>query len=487
MIISLTIESKGGVTLSSTSVQGFDSEKLYSLMDDPTGLGGAAFFVYFDPTGIPTNYTVTETVAAIATMTAGGTATGTTNEKFAVDSDAADYFSIKNNAGVAEFYNDISDTVRAPIAALGATFTTTATTTTANTIDGDTVTTGIGLFGTFDGLTTGEGFSLTHTTSVIADGGSLLRLSSTGINTGGATTGSVLDISATAQLAGTIALITAAGLTTGNALEIEATAQTTGNLILCTGGAANMASGGSIASFDMGAATAGSGLEIVTSGDYVDLTDGMINVTANTATAGNLVVLNGTSLTTGAALSINAGTGVGVASTARLTVDMPVPAIGADIGVATAPSYWIPLGKRGVGGMTVTEFYIDLTGLSSVADDGDVIGDTGQTTSATLGQYTVAIMGTIATGGVIEMICLEAPQGGTADIDLYSHATGTLSIDDDASGGTQLITAGGDWTNGLIHGATADPTADHYFYLTAGAAAAGDYTHGKFLIRIYGA
>lgn len=176
-----------------------------------------------------------------------------------------------------------------------------------------------------------------------------------------------------------------------------------------------------------------------------------------------------------------------VSSTESIITDMPVPTVGADIGVAGSPAYWVPLGKRGASGMTVTEFYIDLTGLSSVADDGDVIGDTGQTTSATLGQYTTAIMGTIATGGVIEMVCLEAPVGGTADIDLYSHVTGTLSIDDDASGGTQLINAGGAWTNGMVKGATADPTAADYFYLTAGAAAAGDYSAGKFVIRIYGA
>ena len=70
-----------------------------------------------------------------------------------------------------------------------------------------------------------------------------------------------------------------------------------------------------------------------------------------------------------------------------------------------------------------------------------VIGDTGEATSATLGQYTVAIQGTVL---AIEMVCLEVPAGGDTDIDLYSHATGTLSINDDAAGaGTQLINSNG--------------------------------------------
>ena len=170
-----------------------------------------------------------------------------------------------------------------------------------------------------------------------------------------------------------------------------------------------------------------------------------------------------------------------------MIVDMPVPTIGTDIltsiGAANTEAHWIPFGKRGVNGMTVTEFFIDLTDLSSVADDGDVIGDTGEVAGATLGQYTTAVMGTVI---AIEVTCLEAPVAGDPDIDLYSHATGTLKIDDDASGGTQLIAAGGNWTNGMVKGATAMPTVDDYFYLTSGAAAAGDYSAGKFIIRIYG-
>lgn len=61
-----------------------------------------------------------------------------------------------------------------------------------------------------------------------------------------------------------------------------------------------------------------------------------------------------------------------------------------------------------------------------------------------------------------------------------------MSIDEAAGGGTQLIAAGESWTNGMTKGAIAVPTVDHYFYLTSGAAAAGDYSAGKFIIRIYG-
>jgi len=169
--------------------------------------------------------------------------------------------------------------------------------------------------------------------------------------------------------------------------------------------------------------------------------------------------------------------------TGSLTVDMPVPTIGADIVTGAEVAKWIPYGKRGTDGMTVTEFYIDLVGLSSITTTGDAIGDTGGTTSATLGQYTVAVFGTIV---AIEMICLELPTTGDDDIDLYSIASGTLDISDAVGGGTALITAGGAWSNGMVKGATAVPTASHYFYLATGDTTAGDYATGKFLIRFYG-
>ena len=123
---------------------------------------------------------------------------------------------------------------------------------------------GIGVNMSFDGLTTGEGVNIQHTSSVIADGGSLFRLESTGIDTGGATAGTVLDVSSTAQLAGTVARFDSI-LTTGTALDIISTGIYTGSV-------------------------------------------GVLRVSASAATSGNIAVIDGTGLTSGTGLLINATT-----------------------------------------------------------------------------------------------------------------------------------------------------------------------------------
>jgi len=106
----------------------------------------------------------------------------------------------------------------------------------------DAIVGGTGLLASFDGLTTGVGFSLTHTTSAIASGGSVLRVSSTGIDTG-TTTGNVLDLSSTASTAGTQMLLTASGLQTGIAESIAVAALTSGTGLLISATAATLTTG----------------------------------------------------------------------------------------------------------------------------------------------------------------------------------------------------------------------------------------------------
>ena len=109
----------------------------------------------------------------------------------------------------------------------------------------DLVTTGTAMYMTADALTTGEGLLIDHTTSVIADGGSLARLSSTSIDTG-TTTGNLLDLSSTASLAGTQFLGTYSGLTTGIGQSIVANALTTGEAFIIPHTTSVIADGGSL-------------------------------------------------------------------------------------------------------------------------------------------------------------------------------------------------------------------------------------------------
>lgn len=106
------------------------------------------------------------------------------------------------------------------------------------------LTTGIGFSSIFVGLTTGQGFKMAHTTSTIADGGSMMALSTTAANTGGATNGTVLDLKATAQLAGTLVRLDSIQ-TTGTAMSIISTGimTTTGNLLTLTANSATTAAG----------------------------------------------------------------------------------------------------------------------------------------------------------------------------------------------------------------------------------------------------
>lgn len=107
------------------------------------------------------------------------------------------------------------------------------------------MTTGTALdFGALQAMTTGIGILMAHTTSVIADGGSLVQLSSSSTDTGGATNGTILDMKGTAQLAGTMVRLDTIQ-TTGTAMSIIGTGvmTTTGNLLTLTANSATTAAG----------------------------------------------------------------------------------------------------------------------------------------------------------------------------------------------------------------------------------------------------
>ena len=133
-------------------------------------------------------------------------------------------------------------------------------------------------FGTNIALTTGQLISAAHTTSVIADGGSMLRLSSTGINTGGATNGTMLDVQTTAQVAGTQVLFKAGAVTTGVVLSlISTTGMTSGSLLRATTSTAGaIATNGAISFRATGAFTSTSNV-------------GFVDILASATTAGTVL------------------------------------------------------------------------------------------------------------------------------------------------------------------------------------------------------
>ncbi len=137
-----------------------------------------------------------------------------------------------------------------------------------------------------------------------------------------------------------------------------------------------------------------------------------------------------------------------------------------------------------VGGIITTRILIDLTGLNGGGTAGDIIGTDGAG-AAYLCQITAAKTGTVI-GGLMQ--CLELPVGSNIDVDLWSadEATG---VEDSAisalTNEVQLINHG-NWAAGEVAGLVADPVANQYLYLTSGAATAGTFTAGRFLITLYG-
>lgn len=175
---------------------------------------------------------------------------------------------------------------------------TSANTTAGNALNitsGVTTTNGSGVTLNANALTTGTAFRIPHTTSVIADTGSLFRVTSSSVDTGGATNGTLADFSASGTLTGRLVKIrsTAAAQTTTTLLDVVASGYTTGYT-------------GNVASFT-GVSTTGTG--------------NVVNITSANTTAGNaLSITSGATTTNGSGITLAAnalttGTGMRITHT----------------------------------------------------------------------------------------------------------------------------------------------------------------------------
>lgn len=203
-------------------------------------------------------------------------------------------------------------------------------------------------------------------------------------------------------------------------------------------------------------------------------------VKQNGANFGKAVTMGSTLSVTGA---ITATGGVVGAVTGDVTGDLTPAAETAEHGAGAIGTAATPTTKRWIeGGVIITQFTIDLTGLASVATANDVIG---------LAAGGVAYIGrnVVATNGVIfktEFSCIETPAGGDNDVNVVVNSSGTLEYD--GAGGTTYISNSGDLLAGqTIQNLVPALTANHYFYLTAGTGdTAATYTAGMYVLRLYG-
>ncbi len=178
---------------------------------------------------------------------------------------------------------------------------------------------------TANALTTGNALRVTSSGTGLTSG-SLLFVSSA--TTGAVATNGVVSVQASANYtstsnvgllsvqansttAGTIQNISGNALTTGQALYVSSTSTglTTGSLIYAT-----TATTGALATNGV--------VSIQATGNYTSTSNtGVLNVLANSTTAGTIANISGTALTTGIALNINAGAGIAInaAGTSTLT------------------------------------------------------------------------------------------------------------------------------------------------------------------------
>lgn len=256
----------------------------------------------------------TGTIAAFVGGFAGSSSTGTIIGVTAVSDTAGDALKITNNAltlGSGTLVNLVHGTsvIGAGSSMLRLTSTgvdtgtttgtmidiaaTAATTGTLMLITAAALTTGSAMIMNLNGLTTGSGLKIAHTTSVIAAGGSLMRLSSTSIDTS-TTTGVMLDLSNTASLAGTMVVHTYSALTTGIGESIVAAALTTGQALSIT---------------TAGAGLTGAGAAILVTANGGTSSNGLVQISGTGLTTGSaiLVTLAAAALTTGAYFRANDG------------------------------------------------------------------------------------------------------------------------------------------------------------------------------------
>lgn len=204
----------------------------------------------------------------------------------------------------------------------------------------DSLTTGTANLTSTNGQTTGHNNVITSTGTIVTTGDllsvignnattstGLVRISGTGMTTGSTmlitggganqtSAGKVIEVAMGASTVGigesitTTGVYTGAGIlqlvansaTSGTLASISGTGLTSGVGFLITGGT-SQTSTGALFKASLGAATAGSGIDIVTTGVYTDTT-GLLNITAASATTGTLAVVSGAGLTTGTGLSI---------------------------------------------------------------------------------------------------------------------------------------------------------------------------------------
>tara|TARA_Y100001937_G_C6969224_1_gene262486 strand:- start:39 stop:653 length:615 start_codon:yes stop_codon:yes gene_type:complete len=183
-------------------------------------------------------------------------------------------------------------------------------------------------------------------------------------------------------------------------------------------------------------------------------------------------------------ISKNASTGAvttlsSISSTGVSSFDANKLATEAGAGITGGTGTVYKSSVQRVGGIIVTEIFIDLTGLRSPTN-GTLIGVNGTSDPVHIGQITTAQNGLIFAGS---MEGFEGTSGGTTRIDVNDSANGALVT---GNGHQTTLLDGTGVSAGSKEIFTVLPSPDRFLYLATGASSVADYTAGKILITLVG-
>ncbi|MFZ2593148.1 MAG: immunoglobulin-like domain-containing protein, partial [Minisyncoccia bacterium] len=130
------------------------------------------------------------------------------------------------------------------------------------------------------------------------------------------------------------------GVTTANVMTLSGAGLTSGAGLSITGGGVNTTTAGEALDIQAGANTVGAGLRITSTGVYTGaaVTDGLLNITANSATTGNVGYISATGLTTGTGLTLIGGASL-AAGGELLNLDMGAATDGTGLNIVTTGAY----------------------------------------------------------------------------------------------------------------------------------------------------
>jgi hypothetical protein len=282
-----------------------------------------------------------------------------------------------------------------------------------------------GFTGVYNGLTTGKAMSLSHTTSTIANGGSMLDISSTGVDTA-SSSGVLLNLASTASTAGTQVLATFSALTTGIAQSIVVDALTTGQGLKISSASSTIADGGSLLRLasggtNTGGATNGTMLDIITTAQVAGV---MVNIgSALTTGTAVLVTSSAAMTTTGNLLTLTANSATTAAGILRVNANALTDGMGAVIAssstVLTSTGRLFLVNHSGNAGVSTV-----IAEVKSAATDETVVFQVLGSAALAAGKLVNLSAASMTTGTGLDMSNLNALTSGTG-INVVSNSTDT--------------------------------------------------------------